>query len=658
MFAFEKSGTLSRNRDEKLDDFFNEQDIVTSVVRESLQNILDAPAFDDRPVIARYSLKEMACAVFKAYTMTDEGKYLDDHLNSPTLGRHAQTFEGQSVRYLLVEDYNTTGLTGDFDKNVPNSDSKLVNFWWNSGKGNKGRGGSNGSAGVGKICFIAASGMRTMWGVSNRLDDTQFPKVLIGTTDLPNHHVDGISYIGGAQYGQSFTDPTSEINSGSDPSYEPIIDTKDINEFEKQFGINRNEPGLSIVIPAVTEEITPSSIIAAVLREYFWAIINQNLVVEVTHEDGTVTALRSETLAEQLKVYSPQDQNFAKKVELAVEAKLLMSVNSRKVFRGLEPIADSETGKLFFPKSQITEENLVAMRNYFDQGEMISLQFAIPFFDLVEQKAKTGLLNLVYKRLDSREKAPKEFIRRSISLTQLERAMSRNLPDHMYCFLFIEDKELSDFVVSAEDAAHIKLTKQKFNKEKKFSPVEALSFIMEIDKIMFSILNRSDEETELIENFADDIFSVELPDPENNAGQTKQQRKKKKTRDPKPEINQKAEQIYSQKELTEGTGFEVFSLDTFGKFIENDTLTLPVKISIKSAYQTINGPSEAWKYYSKNDFEIGKDISVQCEPADRIQVLESTGNSLLLEVDSPKFNIKVSGFDENRDLVTKVRSVT
>ena len=48
MFAFEKSGTLSRNRDEKLDDFFNEQDIVTSVVRESLQNILDAPAFDDR----------------------------------------------------------------------------------------------------------------------------------------------------------------------------------------------------------------------------------------------------------------------------------------------------------------------------------------------------------------------------------------------------------------------------------------------------------------------------------------------------------------------------------------------------------------------------------------------------------------------------------
>ena len=110
--------------------------------------------------------------------------------------------------------------------------------------------------------------------------------------------------------------------------------------------------------------------------------------------------------------------------------------------------------------------------------------------------------------------------------------------------------------------------------------------------------------------------------------------------------------------MTEETGFEVFSLASFRKFIENETINLPVKISIKSAYQTISGPSKAWKYYSKNDFEIGKDVSVKCEPADKIQILESSGNSLLLEVDSTDFNIKLSGFDENRDLVTKVRSVT
>ena len=44
-------------------------------------------------------------------------------------------------------------------------------------------------------------------GFSNGLDD-EYPKVLIGTTDLPNHHVDGVNYVGGAQYGYEYRDPT------------------------------------------------------------------------------------------------------------------------------------------------------------------------------------------------------------------------------------------------------------------------------------------------------------------------------------------------------------------------------------------------------------------------------------------------------------------
>ena len=59
----------------------------------------------------------------------------------------------------------------------------------------------------------------------------------------------------------------------------------------------------------------------------------------------------------------------------------------------------------------MSEENLETMLNYYDQGEMIRLQFVVPFFDLIKQQDKTGLLDLFFKRLDSREKAPKNFIR-------------------------------------------------------------------------------------------------------------------------------------------------------------------------------------------------------------------------------------------------------
>ena len=58
----------------------------------------------------------------------------------------------------------------------------------------------------------------------------------------------------------------------------------------------------------------------------------------------------------------------------------------------------------------------------------------------------------------------------------MERALSRNLPDNVYCFLLIDDSDLSDFAVSAEDAAHTKFTKQKFMKEKVFTYRGALIY--------------------------------------------------------------------------------------------------------------------------------------------------------------------------------------
>ena len=155
------------------------------------------------PVISRFSFKTIERKEFEKYAVTSDGCTLEQHLNSETLGRFAQKLPDTHLRTLIIEDYNTTGLTGDFDKFAPNSTSNLVNFWWKSGKGNKGTGGTNGSAGVGKICFIAASGIKTMFAVSKRLGDEIYPKVLLGTTILPSHDINGVSYRGSGQFGTS-----------------------------------------------------------------------------------------------------------------------------------------------------------------------------------------------------------------------------------------------------------------------------------------------------------------------------------------------------------------------------------------------------------------------------------------------------------------------
>ena len=648
MFAFEKSTHLSRNTSGALDDFFNEQDIVTSVVREALQNILDAPATEGQPVRARFSFRELAWEDFEPYTRTSDSHLLDDHLNSETLERHRQSFRNQQIRTLLIEDYNTTGLVGDFDKEQPNSTSNLVNFWWNSGKGNKGKGGSNGSAGVGKICFIAASKMRTMWAVSKRLNDSNIPKILIGTTNLPHHHVGGVSYIGDAQYGVEYENPETGVL-----AYDPITDIKVIERFETSFDVDRREPGLSVIVPAVTDEITIASLKAAVLKQYFWAIINQNLVVEFSEEDGTTTILEPNTISDHLADQSRPEKSLAQKVDLASQAQQLLVGASPVIFNGLD-IAINESGKYTFTKDQLSEENLEALLQSYDQGEMVRLQLSVPFQDLQTNVSKNGHLDLFFKKFETNADVPKEFIRRSVSLTHMENAIARSIPKNVYCFLLIHDKDLSDFVVSAEDPAHIKLTKQKFRKERLFAPEHALSFIMEAEKLVYDVLNRTDEEKDVIENFDEDVFSIKMPD---NTEQTKPTNKKgkhkKETKPPKIKVRERSEPLITQTELRDSSGFEIRSLPAIGNFIFDGEISLPLTLTVKAAYQTLNGPTEAWKLYSPVDFQMGKDIAVSCEPPDAIQVVNAANNILKLEISKADFKVTLSGFDKNRDLVTK-----
>ena len=71
---------------------------------------------------------------------------------------------------------------------------------------------------------------------------------------------------------------------------------------------------------------------------------------------------------------------------------------------------------------------------------------------------------------------------------------------------------MSDYVVSAEDPAHIKLTQLKFGKNGFYSPDSALRFIRGLSESVYRVLSRSDDTSSFVENFDDDIFSIDLPD--------------------------------------------------------------------------------------------------------------------------------------------------
>ena len=60
----------------------------------------------------------------------------------------------------------------------------------------------------------------------------------------------------------------------------------------------------------------------------------------------------------------------------------------------------------------------------------------------------------------------------------------------------IQDSDMSDFVLSAEDVTHTNLTKKLFNKKKLFGPIETYEFVITISTQFYNILNRTDEENQ------------------------------------------------------------------------------------------------------------------------------------------------------------------
>ncbi len=110
MWNFKKSDPLDSNRKSKLDEFFSSQNAATSVVREAIQNSLDAPLKDehgkDSKVCVNFTLSERPWADFEKFiTTTDAALTLDSHTSCNDLDHYAKSFKGKKLRCLAIEDY-------------------------------------------------------------------------------------------------------------------------------------------------------------------------------------------------------------------------------------------------------------------------------------------------------------------------------------------------------------------------------------------------------------------------------------------------------------------------------------------------------------------------------------------------------------------------
>ena len=259
------------------DNFFvqDSANLAESLVRETLQNSLDAQVDEGTQVRVRFALNEVPeakRAIFDRYLSK-----LNPHLVAakPAL---AKVCAAAKPQFLVIEDFGTKGLMGD---TVSNRDTKsgFSNFWRHVGKTEKGSG-RGGAFGIGKVVVPMSSSACAFFGVTIRHEgpDSGIP-LMMGQSMLPQRTVGGLEYEPFVLYGQQAAPGKAVLP----------LRAKECDELSKLAGLSRDkEPGTSIAIPYPSDKVVWEQVFTAVMKHYYLPILSEDLVVEYVKESGGV----------------------------------------------------------------------------------------------------------------------------------------------------------------------------------------------------------------------------------------------------------------------------------------------------------------------------------------------------------------------------------
>ena len=549
---------------------FNDAKIASSLIRELVQNSLDA-AKDDGLVNIKIRCIELDLNQCMRYVKKLRPHYTASYKESMPLGDNGK------IPFLIVEDFNTTGLTPSKEKdflfkdNTRNDDSS-----------------SGGSHGIGKVVFYMASNIKTFFAYSFSEDNTE---TFAGTCDFISHK------IGGEHFKE---DGKLTLSTKKDHSFIDALFTR-----------TKGEHGLSIAIPIPNDNLDTNILKAAIEEECYYPIIRKKLTIDI---DGHRI-----------------DGNYI--LDLKGEKQQLIS----RYMTNPETTVSIEIGKQYasgtLKDTVLTadEEQQITAKLKEDHYVVIEFKFLIHLKKTGEWKEASILFLLSEKK--EKNRGGFDFWRENILIKGHSKQNSSNyiaivLIDH-------HSKELGNLLRKLENPSHTKWEYQSSSNEIKTQYSYINKLVPFITQLPHKVINQIH-----ISNFNvdSDFFSDFFPDT--TAGSKGSSRGKKPSGGQIP-IGLEHNHNVSFREKNNGF---ILSLSDEGK---QKNIS---KIDIEVAYGTNKG--DPFKHYDIQDFRVDTDIQIDLKNGTTERQQE---NHLSCEVCNNDFQISLSGFDPNRELIVKFK---
>ncbi len=592
------------------DEFFKMQDLADALVRESIQNSLDARR-SRASVRVRFCFRTGAQALH-ADAAQQYFSGLREHLQS------SAPRADEPVPYLLIEDFGTRGLTGDpaVDPEL-SGDSETRNdfyyFWRNVGRSKKGDD-DRGRWGLGKSVFTVASRIRTIFGLTLREDRRA---LLLGQCVLKTHILDGRRYN---PYG-FFATMRKKLPL---PIEEPML----LDRFFDDFQLHRNEPGLSIVVPYYrADELSFERIIESVIRQYFYPLTCGMLSVSV--EDGARQELVDAASIDDIARRFARDAGIDRLIALT-----RWSAGAARQQPHFIALTNEQTSA--WSDDLLAPESVEAVRERFASGAPVAVQ--VPLY--LRRKGSRTIatwFHVFLQRDEGLRRLETHFIRSGITIPDVKIPARVDKP--VRALVIIEHESLSRYLGDAENPAHTdwseRADKLKSLYERHATP---LRLVKHSAGFLASFLSRPPQGR--VRDLLQDIFSIEQPGA--NAEASTPRVRVKKT-----EGESGAEEGARGAARTDAVTISPVA----GGFTIRGTSATPGRtLTAQLAYRARVG--NPFRKHSAFDFDLRRDAFVI--DADAAEVERRTSNELAIVPRAARFHISVRGFDVRRDLVVRV----
>ncbi len=485
-----------------------------SLVREAIQNSLDARAADESVHVRIYlSAKE----ALPAQRAQDWFGALWPHLRAERSGLRNVQPVPPACQFIVIEDFGTKGLLGDPARGtIPDPDNERGEhfFAFFRANGLSGKAGQDGGRwGVGKSVFNRASRINTFLALTVRASDRR--AYLIGRCFLLTHRTNGAEYHPYGRFGLV----------ENDDFVLPVADADTLDAFRRDFNLARelDTPGLSVVVPYADDEIAVDAIRSAVVREYFWPILSGKLTVTIADPTGDTQRLDADTL---LACAEAEDRSGIRSelrslIQFAIDAQTLPE--SQIVTLNAPGVPPSWTDSLF------PEDSIRSLCARYRRGDLLA--FRVPIIVREKQGPRQESHFRIYIRLDreGRGYCP-VFVRSGLIISQ---ARQRRLRGHnVHALVVVEHEGLSCMLGDAEPPAHTHWSSdsRKF-KDKYEDGAAAINFVTNAPGQIADILSRALEERDWLA-LAD--FFPQPPEDEGLPRRTAVRRKAAKPSRPRP----------------------------------------------------------------------------------------------------------------------------